>query len=80
MDRQVLILQFAQDVKNQGKTLLLSGKLFTSLCLHIDAERPYDFMSAGVKYYEAGVERKFSIIFVIQNSLQYLLPAQNVEV
>lgn len=37
-------------------------------------------MSAGVKCYEAEIERKFSIIFVIQNSLQYLLPAQNVQV
>lgn len=44
-------------------------------------------MSAGMKYYEAEIERKFSIIFVdfqnscnFQSSLQYLLPAQNVQV
>lgn len=37
-------------------------------------------MSEGVKYCEGEIKRKFSIIFAIQNSLQYLLPAQNVQV
>lgn len=37
-------------------------------------------MSAGVKYYQTEIQRKFPIIFVIQRSLQYLLPAQNVQV
>lgn len=37
-------------------------------------------MSAGVKSCEGEIRRKFSIIFVIRNRLQYLLPAQNVQV
>lgn len=37
-------------------------------------------MFAVVKCYQAEFERKFSIISVIQKSLQYWLPAQNVQV
>lgn len=42
-------------------------------------QKDHEFMSAGVEFYQAEIQRKFSVIFVIQSSLQYLLPAQNAE-
>lgn len=40
----------------------------------------HDFIFGIVKCYQAEFESKFSVISAIQNSLQYLLPVQIVQV